>query len=238
MNNELCNIEVSNEDWSNRVLDDFEIIDVRFIQCDFSNARIGLEKKVYFQNTIFQKVDFRSVGQVNVVYDNCQFINCDFRGTQLDNVQTKYFSCVFDKCKINDQKILIKNFQKNTIIGKISDIQFIGSNARLGKPEELYLDISNCKISFFKFIDCDISKIIPPRFSNYVFIRDLKNKIPKADEKLQLDSLPEVDKKTMERKFKHLSGFDTYLFSIDDEIYGNGLEFTKKFFLYLGVDVE
>ena len=29
---------------------------------------------------------------------------------------------------------------------------------------------------------------------------------------------------------------DAYLFNVEDEIYINGLEFTEKFFFYLGVD--
>ena len=45
-----------------------------------------------------------------------------------------------------------------------------------------------------------------------------------------------VNKKTMERKLRHLGGLDAYLFNIEDEIYINGLEFTEKFFFYLDVD--
>ena len=45
-----------------------------------------------------------------------------------------------------------------------------------------------------------------------------------------------VNKKTMERKLRHLGGLDAYLFNVEDEIYINGLEFTEKFFFYLDVD--
>ena len=102
---------------------------------------------------------------------------------------------MFDKCKITDQKFLVNNFQENTIIGKISEVQFVGDNQRLGKLDELNLNLSACKISFFKFINCDISNIVPPDFSNYIFIRNLKIKIQKANEKLELDDLSVVNKK-------------------------------------------
>ena len=236
ISNELRDISVCGENLGGAIFDGLSVRDAKFIQCDFSNARIGLRKNVNFENTVFQKVDFRSVGQVNAVYDNCKFIGCDFRGTRLDDLSTKYFSCLFDKCKITDQKFLVNNFQKNTIIGKISEVQFIGGNQRLGKLDELNLNLSACKISFFKFINCDISNIVPPDFSNYIFIKDLKTKIQKANEKLELDDLSAANKKTMERKLRHLGGLDAYLFNVEDEIYINGLEFTEKFFFYLGVD--
>lgn len=107
---------------------------------------------------------------------------------------------------------------------------------RLGKLDELNLNLSACKISFFKFINCDISNIVPPDFYNYIFIKNLKIRIQKANEKLELDDLSVVNKKTMERKLRHLGGLDAYLLNVEDEIYINGLEFTEKFFFYLDVD--
>ena len=69
INNELRDISVYGENLSGAIFDGLSVRDAKFIQCDFSNARIGLRKNVSFENTVFQKVDFRSVGQVNAVYD-------------------------------------------------------------------------------------------------------------------------------------------------------------------------
>lgn len=48
INNELRDISVCGENLGGAIFDGLSVRDAKFIQCDFSNARIGLRKNVSF----------------------------------------------------------------------------------------------------------------------------------------------------------------------------------------------
>lgn len=58
INNELRDISVCGENLGGAIFDGLSVKDAKFIQCDFSNARIGLRKNVSFEKYRFSKGRF------------------------------------------------------------------------------------------------------------------------------------------------------------------------------------
>ncbi len=236
---QLEGIRVENEDLSGYIFDGVNVYRSGFIQCDLPNARIGLEHKVVIKDSLFKKVDFRSAGIVDVVFENCEFINCHFCGTSLCNPRTHFHSCLFKNCKIMDQEFLVGNFQSNTLEGKISEVKFLGEPGSTN-PDlyRLKADLSKCKFSFVEFRDCDVTGVTPPQYPHYLHVDGLRDRVSVAMTNLRCEKLSPSDFKAMTRRLASLSRLDSYIFNIYDEIEIYGIDLARYFFDLIGSPVD
>jgi len=58
--------------------------------------------EVYFENKIFEKVDFSVEKLARGEYDNCTFIDCIFSNVNLSNYT--FIECEFDTCNLSLSK--------------------------------------------------------------------------------------------------------------------------------------
>ncbi len=71
-------------------------------------------KEKYFEDKIFEKIDYSKNGFIAGAYEGCKFILCNFMGADLSN--TRFIDCEFNECNlsnVNLTKTTLNNIQFN-----------------------------------------------------------------------------------------------------------------------------
>lgn len=207
--------------------------DVRLKNCHFKNIDFGVlfSDNCLIENCIFEKVDFRSSALVSVKFINSRFVNCDFRG--LDFKTGQFENVIFNKCKIIDIQIEPANLKNVTYTGKLLDVRFIAKRPQT----KLLVDLSNCKLDFVSFENCDLTPTKLPQDKNYFYISDMKTRGQRALDELAYAPESEV-KKVLTRRLKKFSQQNQYIFNIKNFIEIEGQDVAIEFFKLLGYTIE
>ncbi len=203
-----------------------------FDTCDLNNARFFADTTI--DHCTFIRSDLRSVGiaKGEAVFTNCEFSSCDMRGMTLENAT--FIDCTFVKCRFNDQILQAANIVNCSFSGKLVDITFEGN----GK-QKLIANFENCILEGVRFVNCDLTQCIPPKYKNHLYVEQVSSRVKNAMTKIDNDpNLSDDERKVLVRSLRKLEHMNQYIFNTVHmkKIYGD--VFVERFFSSLDVQRE
>jgi len=117
----------------------------------------------YFDNQIFEGIDYTLDGITKGEYDNCTFKNCNFSNVHASNIS--FVECEFVNCNFSNTIVANSAFREVKFI----ECKLLGVNFQECEPFLLALYFENCRLifsSFYQlkltntdFINCNLQEV-------------------------------------------------------------------------------
>ncbi len=119
--------------------------------------------QAYFEDQVFETIDFSPNGLVEKEYEGCTFVNCNFSNADLSNA--RFIECQFKGCNLSMAKMI------KTVLNDVSfrDCKMLGLNFEHCSEFLLTVKMENCTLdlsSFFKrklknthFKNCSLKEV-------------------------------------------------------------------------------
>ncbi|MES2005049.1 MAG: pentapeptide repeat-containing protein [Bacteroidota bacterium] len=111
----------------------------------------------YFEDQVFDKINFTQQVFQTGSYDNCRFINCNLSGSDLSN--SSFSDCSFTGCNLSMVQLMKTSFQDT----KFKDCKMLGLHFHNCNPFLFTADFDNCSLNVSSFYQLKLKKL---RFIN------------------------------------------------------------------------
>ncbi len=179
----LDNIDFSYCNFNRALMKRCKINNCIYIACDLSYVS---EWQCEVSNSTFSKCKIKgSIGIWGGTYNNVIFEKDDLKGVTIG--YPDFYNCLFNNCKLDQVDFNGANFNNVKFIGKLKDVWFRGNylpnvklyekfdKKRAKKSNDMIVDFSEAELEYPNFRNnCDLSKVIVPKYGEYLLIDDIK----------------------------------------------------------------
>jgi fluoroquinolone resistance protein len=99
----------------------------------------------YFEEQLYEGVDYTTKGIARGQYEACSFVNCDFSNADLSDIS--FTECSFKSCNLS----MVKLQQSTLNDAKFSDCKMLGINYEHCNEFLFTVDFENCLLNFSIF---------------------------------------------------------------------------------------
>ena len=119
-----------------------------------ANKKINIMAKIYFEDKIFDGIDYSKTALPQGEYENCTFKNCIFNNTDLLNIH--FADCTFKDCDLSMAKIAQTAFKGVSFNGcKMLGLYFEHCN-----PFMFAVSFDTCSLNLSSFYQLNLKKTI------------------------------------------------------------------------------
>ena len=127
---------------------------LKFPKRVFDDCKTFIMSKIYFEDKIFDGIDFSETALEQGEYENCTFKNCLFSNTDLLNIH--FADCTFKDCNLSMAKIAQTAFKTVYFIGcKMLGLYFEHCN-----PFMLAVSFDTCTLNLSSFYKLNLKKTV------------------------------------------------------------------------------